>query len=50
MTERHLGLMPCAEVATTPRRVQAIGRIIGAQVDLTRVRALAASAGAARSH
>jgi cobyrinic acid a,c-diamide synthase len=45
MTERHLGLMPCAEVGDAHARVQAIGRIIGAQVDLGRVRELAASAG-----
>ncbi len=45
MTERHLGLMPCAEVDDAQARVQAIGSIIGAQVDLGRVRELAASAG-----
>ena len=45
MTERHLGLMPCAEVADAQARVQAIGRIIASQVDLAAVRALAASAG-----
>ncbi len=45
LTERHLGLMPCAEVDDAQARVQAIGRIIGAQVDLGRVRELAASAG-----
>jgi len=43
--ERHLGLMPCAEVDDAQVRVDAIGQIIGAQVDLDRVRALAASAG-----
>ena len=43
--ERHLGLMPCAELDDAQARVQAIGRIVGAQVDLDRVRALAASAG-----
>ncbi|MDP1900582.1 MAG: cobyrinate a,c-diamide synthase [Rubrivivax sp.] len=43
--ERHLGLMPCAEVEDAAARVQAIGRIVAAQVDLTRVRSLAASAG-----
>ena len=47
MAERHLGLMPCSRGR---RRVgsacAAIGRIVGAQVDLDRVRALAASAGA----
>jgi cobyrinic acid a,c-diamide synthase len=46
MTERHLGLMPCAEVANADARVHAIGGIVGAQVNLERVRALAASAGA----
>jgi cobyrinic acid a,c-diamide synthase len=45
MTERHLGLMPCAEVDDAQARVQAIGALIGAQVDLGRVRELAASAG-----
>jgi len=43
--ERHLGLMPCAEVGDAQARVEAIGHIIGAQVDLARVRALAATAG-----
>ena len=45
VTERHLGLMPCAEVDDAQARVQAIGAIVGAQVDLARVRELAASAG-----
>jgi cobyrinic acid a,c-diamide synthase len=45
VTERHLGLMPCAEVDDAQARVQAIGALIGAQVDLARVRELAASAG-----
>ncbi len=45
LTERHLGLMPCAEVNDAQARVQQIGGIVGAQVDLDRVRALAASAG-----
>jgi cobyrinic acid a,c-diamide synthase len=44
MTERHLGLMPCAEVDDARERVQAIGRIIGRQVDLPAVRGLAATA------
>ena len=43
MTERHLGLMPTAEVADAQQRVQAIGRIVGRQVDLHRVKALAAT-------
>jgi len=46
MTERHLGLMPCAEVADADSRVREIGRVVAAQVDLDRVAALAASAGA----
>lgn len=46
LTERHLGLMPCAELGDALSRVQAIGRIVGAQVDLPRVRELAASADA----
>jgi cobyrinic acid a,c-diamide synthase len=45
VTERHLGLMPCAEVDDAQARVAAIGRIVADQVDLDRVRALAASAG-----
>ena len=45
VTERHLGLMPCAELDDVQGRVQSIGRIVAAQVDLERVRALAASAG-----
>jgi cobyrinic acid a,c-diamide synthase len=44
MTERHLGLMPCAEIDDARTRVQLIGARVGAQVDLQRVRALAASA------
>ena len=45
VTERHLGLMPCTEVDDAQTRVQAIGGIVGSQVDLGRVRELAASAG-----
>jgi cobyrinic acid a,c-diamide synthase len=45
VTERHLGLMPCAELDDADRRVQAIAGTVAAQVDLPRVRALAASAG-----
>lgn len=44
MVERHLGLVPCAEVDDARARIATIGRIVGAQVDLDRVRALAASA------
>lgn len=43
MVERHLGLMPCAEVGDAAERVQAIGRIVAAQVDLARVRQAAAA-------
>ncbi|MBA4177677.1 MAG: cobyrinic acid a,c-diamide synthase [Leptothrix sp. (in: Bacteria)] len=42
--ERHLGLKPCAEVQDARERVRGIGRIVGAQVDLARVRAMAAMA------
>lgn len=42
--ERHLGLMPCNELGDADERVRAIGRIVGTQVDLGRVRALAAAA------
>ncbi|MDO9283371.1 MAG: cobyrinate a,c-diamide synthase [Aquabacterium sp.] len=46
VNERHLGLMPCAEVDDAQARVQAMARIVASQVDLGAVRALAASAGA----
>ena len=46
VAERHLGLMPCAEHDDARERVQAIGRLIAEQVDLGRVRALAATADA----
>jgi cobyrinic acid a,c-diamide synthase len=42
--ERHLGLMPCAELGDASERVREIGRIVGEQVDLARVRELAAAA------
>ncbi len=42
--ERHLGLMPCNELGDAATRVQVIGRIVQEQVDLDRVRQLAASA------
>ena len=45
LAERHLGLMTCAEVEDAQDRVAEMGRIVGAQVDLAQVRALAASAG-----
>ena len=48
MVERHLGLVPCAEDDDPRSRIAAIGHIVGAQVDLERVRALAASAPAYR--
>lgn len=44
VTERHLGLLPCAEVDDATAQVQQIGQIIAAQVDLHRVQALARSA------
>ena len=47
--ERHLGLMPCAEVGDALLRVREIGQIVAAQVDLERVAALAASAEALAS-
>jgi cobyrinic acid a,c-diamide synthase len=45
LDERHLGLMPCAEMDDARQRVRDIGAIVGTQVELPRVRALAASAG-----
>ena len=44
--ERHLGLMPCAEVGDAHARVREIGNVVAAQVDLARVLALGATAGA----
>ena len=44
LTERHLGLMPSAEVDDAAGRVQALGRRIAAQVDLRRVIELARGA------
>jgi len=44
MTERHLGLTPDAELGDADARVQAIAQAVAAQVDLARVRALAAEA------
>lgn len=46
LDERHLGLVTCAEVGDARHRVQRVGRIVGAQVDLAAVRAAAAAAGA----
>lgn len=45
MPERHLGLMPCAEVDDAAAWVRQVGRCIAQHVDLDRVQALAASAG-----
>ncbi|KRI00117.1 cobyrinate a,c-diamide synthase [Curvibacter sp. PAE-UM] len=44
VAERHLGLMPSNEHAQAAQQVQRIGARIAAQVDLQRVRELAASA------
>ena len=44
LTERHLGLMPNAELDDAAERVHALGRRIAAQVDLRRVIELANSA------
>jgi cobyrinic acid a,c-diamide synthase len=45
MTERHLGLVTCGEVDDAAQRVRTIGRIVGEQVDLAAIRAMAATAG-----
>ena len=45
LTERHLGLVTSGEVDGAAERVRTIGRIVGAQVDLDRVRDLARRAG-----
>lgn len=45
LTERHLGLTPDAEMHDAGDRVRAIGRIVGAQVDLEALRRVAALAG-----
>jgi cobyrinic acid a,c-diamide synthase len=44
LPERHLGLMPDREMGDAAARVAAIGRIVGAQVDLDRLLALRATA------
>jgi cobyrinic acid a,c-diamide synthase len=44
VTERHLGLMPCAELDDAIERIARIGQLIGQQADLNGVLALAASA------
>jgi cobyrinic acid a,c-diamide synthase len=41
LVERHLGLMPAGELSDASARVQAMGHIIGEQVDLAAVLALA---------
>src|SRR3990172_4376531 len=44
IVERHLGLMPSNEDTAARARIEAIARVIAAQVDLDRVLAIAASA------
>jgi cobyrinic acid a,c-diamide synthase len=44
LEERHLGLVACPELKDADARVQRIGRILAAQVDLPALRAAAASA------
>ena len=44
LDERHLGLVSCPELGDADARVQRIGRIVGGQVDLQALRAVAASA------
>lgn len=44
VVERHLGLMPNHELDDAAQRVRAMGELIAAQVDLARVRQIAASA------
>ncbi|MCC2632636.1 MAG: dsrN [Ramlibacter sp.] len=44
LDERHLGLVACAELDDTEARVRRIGRIVGGQLDLPALRAVAASA------
>ncbi|MCE5181303.1 MAG: hydrogenobyrinic acid a,c-diamide synthase (glutamine-hydrolyzing) [Betaproteobacteria bacterium] len=44
ITERHLGLMPSNETEAAALRVREIGELVGAQVDLDRLLALAATA------
>lgn len=46
VVERHLGLMPAAEVGDAVQRLQGIADAVASQVDLGRIRALAESAGA----
>ncbi|MBI5718095.1 MAG: cobyrinate a,c-diamide synthase [Burkholderiales bacterium] len=44
LAERHLGLLPCVEHEGAAAWVAEVARIVGAQVDLARVRGLAAAA------
>jgi len=44
IVERHLGLMPSNEAAAGTQHIAEIGRLIGAQVDLTRLMQIADSA------
>ena len=44
IVERHLGLMPSNEIEAATRRVNEIGEIIGAQVDLDKLLVIASSA------
>ena len=44
IVERHLGLMPCNEAGDAPARIAGIGAMIGSQVDLDRLLAVAADA------
>ncbi|MDD5330591.1 MAG: hydrogenobyrinic acid a,c-diamide synthase (glutamine-hydrolyzing) [Sulfuricella sp.] len=44
IVERHLGLIPSNEAAAAARRVDEIGALVGAQVDLDRLLAVAAAA------
>jgi cobyrinic acid a,c-diamide synthase len=45
IVERHLGLMPTAELGDAERRLRQIAEAVAAQVDVDRVRALAETAG-----
>ena len=44
LSERHLGLVTCAEADDASARVAEIGRLVSAQIDLTRIGAAAATA------
>ncbi|MCW5636349.1 MAG: cobyrinate a,c-diamide synthase [Rubrivivax sp.] len=47
LAERHLGLLPCAEHASAAAWVADVAKLVGAQVDLARMRTLALPAPAA---